>query len=130
MFTSRQRLAELVAELGLDRLTLMLGEQQRQARADVPQPPITITISPEDWLQVSTYYHTPLQPEEKEAGGIDILAQAVFDAVDSNSPEDTLFAALRLSRKMFALQPHLGPIEAGTVNMALRAPPAVQPSGE
>lgn len=95
-------------QLDIDHLVLLSYERKRRASASVPQPQIPVTV---DAAQVLSYFRRPADAGDEGLVAFDVLCQAVGDAIDAGNMPDAFFGALRLVRKMWTYQPHLGPVE-------------------
>lgn len=101
-------------------LHALIHERRRKrahAKAKALQPELRLRGSAhhEDLAKtVREFFRAPLTADDMEAGpgAADYLVGTVADTVDAGDPEDTIFAALRVVRKVWAWNmAHLGPIE-------------------
>jgi hypothetical protein len=55
-------------------------------------------------------FRAPITTNEQEPTGMDYLLQTVQDCLDANDFEDSVFAMMRVVRKAYCWNRHLGPI--------------------
>ena len=104
----------LLDELSPEQIFFRLHERKRKkdhAAAKAAQPTVEVAISDDDWADVMRDLLRPLDDSDKNPQGIDYLVQTVLDCVAREDRTDTFFAAMRLVRRVWALQPHLGPVQ-------------------
>jgi hypothetical protein len=103
----------------------MIHEHRRKrahAKAKVQQPALGLATAsqglrqggfPDTITELRTFWRSPLTPEDADAsaGAMDYLLQTLDETMDAGDVDDAIFAALRVARKAWAWNPHLGPIE-------------------
>jgi len=110
-----QAIDGLLDELSPEQIFFRMHERQRKrehAKAKLAQPKAGVSISDADWKLIVDDFTRPITEEDRNPQGIDYLVQTVLDCVNRADREDALFAALRVVRRVWAMQPHLGEIKA------------------
>jgi len=114
---TEQHLAAIDGLLGeVDMAELVVAVHARKRHADhlevkKGQPALGVELPKEQWDRLVAAMRAPLTAKEATASGVDYLCGTVQDCIDAGDYEDALFALIRLWRKVWAMQPHLGPIE-------------------
>lgn len=93
------------------RLYLEVRRAHLLRKAQAAQPRIAVVVPDDHYAELVAYLRRPIDDAERGPGDLDVMCQAVMDCVESGSPSDVVLAMARLTRKVWALQPHLGKIE-------------------
>lgn len=102
------------SEQELFALVLERKRKTIHAKAKATQPVAGIQIDDAAWVKIEAFAHRPIGKDEEGQGGLDHLTVTVRDCIAARDVDDLLFALLRVWRKCYHLQPHLGPIEGTT----------------
>jgi len=98
-----------------------------QARDKLTQPEVGVAMKRWDLLRAAML--ADLTDAERAQQGLDYLCQSVQDSLAAGDVEDTIFALVRVWRKAWALQPHLGPIRPPAPKPVSMPEPAPPPPG-
>jgi hypothetical protein len=88
--------------------------KRAHAKAKESQPRVHLDKHPHaDKLleAVKAEIRKPITAHEEEGGGMDYLLQTVQECADSGDLDDILFSLVRVVRKSWAWNRHLGPIQ-------------------
>lgn len=103
---------QLINSIGLPEL-INLAHARARAREHAAhqalEPPVEVAITDADWQAIRLYAARPVTDLERTQGGLDYLCQTAAECLYRDDRAAALFALLRVLRKVWALQPHLGP---------------------
>ena len=94
-------------------LFALVLERKRKLAHDkdkTTQPAAGIQLDDVAWAKIEAFARRPIEKDEEGQGGLDHLTVTVQDCITSKDADDLLFALLRVWRKCYHLQPHLGSI--------------------
>ena len=87
--------------------------KRAHAEARAKQPKLGVSSGDGAMQELVKAARKPLDDLDRDAGpgALEYLCETVHDCLDAGDLEDTVFALVRVWRKVWAMQPHLGPIE-------------------